>query len=592
MRPPPPNRYRDHWCGDLRLADAGATVRVAGWVHRRRDHGGLIFIDLRDRSGILQLVFHPDSAPAAHAAAHELRSEAVVSVSGTVAEREPVNVNPGLATGEIELAVAELDVLATSPTPPFPIDEDVPVDETLRLRYRPLDLRREPLRDALILRHRVTHEIRTVLERLDFLEIETPILTRATPEGARDFLVPSRLQPGSFYALPQSPQIFKQLLMIGGLERYYQIARCFRDEDQRADRQPEFTQLDLEMAFVTGEEVIAVTEAVMSAVFAVGDFELPPPPWPRMCFAEAIGRFGSDRPDRRFGLELRDVGEQVRGSQFRVFESVLGSGGAVWAINAGAHTLSRSDLDGLSEFVKRYGAAAVAPIPVGAGGDWGGNLAKFFAPEQVAATNAALDAHDGDTLLFVAERPDTVAKALGALRLELGERFELIDRSRHDILWVVEFPMFEHDQAGNLTAMHHPFTAPAPADGQRELDFTRPETLLSRAYDLVVDGSELGGGSIRTHDPAIQEQVFATIGLDADQAQERFGFLLDGLRFGAPPHGGIALGIDRIVATIAATDSIRDVIAFPKTASGSDPLTGAPAPVDPAVLRDLGLRLA
>jgi aspartyl-tRNA synthetase len=592
MRPPPPNRYRDHWCGDLRAADAGETVRVAGWVHRRRDHGGLIFIDLRDRSGLVQLVFHPDSAPSAHAAAHELRSEAVLSAAGTIVEREPANVNPGLATGEVELAVAEIEVLATSATPPFPIDEDVPVDETLRLRHRPLDLRREPLRDALILRHRVTHEIRTVLERLDFLEIETPILTRATPEGARDFLVPSRQQPGSFYALPQSPQIFKQLLMIGGLERYYQIARCFRDEDQRADRQPEFTQLDLEMAFVTAEDVIDVTEAVMSAVFAVGGFELPPPPWPRMCFAEAIGRFGSDRPDRRFGLELRDVGEHLRGSQFRVFESVLDRGGAVWAINAGAHPLSRSDLDGLSEFVKRYGAAAVAPIPVGAGGDWGGNLAKFFSPEQAAATNAALEAHDGELLLFVADDTETVAKALGALRLELGERFGLIDRSRHDVLWIVEFPMFEHDQAGNLSPMHHPFTLPAPAHGQSELDFAHPETLLSRAYDLVVDGSELGGGSIRTHTLEIQEQVFAAIGIDQREAHERFGFLLDALRYGAPPHGGIALGIDRIVATMVGGDSIRDVIAFPKTASGSDPLTGAPAPVDASALRDLGLRLA
>jgi aspartyl-tRNA synthetase len=339
--------------------------------------------------------------------------------------------------------------------------------------------------------------------------------------------------------------------------------------------------------------VIAVTEAVMSAVFAVGRFELPPPPWPRMCHAEAIGRFGSDRPDRRFGLELHDVGEHLRGSQFRVFESVLGRGGSVWAINSGGHELSRSDLDGLSTFVQRYGAAAVAPIPVGAGGEWGGNLAKFFSPEQVAATNVALEARDGDTLLFVADEPDVVAKALGALRLELGGRFDLIDRARHDVLWVVEFPMFERELAsGRLTAMHHPFTAPAPAHGAHELDFEAPETLLSHAYDLVVDGAELGGGSIRTHTPEIQQQVFSAIGIDPQEAQERFGFLLEALRYGAPPHGGIALGIDRIVATIARTDSIRDVIAFPKTASGSDPLTGAPAPVDAAALRDLGLRLA
>jgi aspartyl-tRNA synthetase len=592
MREPIPNRYRDRWAGELRATDAGGEVRVAGWVHRRRDHGGLIFIDLRDRAGLLQLVFHPDSAPAAHAAAHELRSEAVISVGGLVVERDALNVNPDLATGEIELSVREIEVLATSPTPPFPLDEDVAVEEVLRLRYRPLDLRREAMRDALILRHRVTREMREVLERHDFLEIETPILTAATPEGARDFLVPSRQQRGSFYALPQSPQIFKQLLMIGGFERYFQIARCFRDEDLRADRQLEFTQLDIEMSFVTAEEVLSVTEEVMSAVFAVGGFAVPRTPWPRMCFAEAMGRFGSDRPDTRFGLELHDVSELLRGSDFKVFQGVLDSGGVIRAINAGARELSRAEQDALSEFVQRYGAKAVAPITAGDGG-WRGNLAKFFSAEQIAAVNAELEANDGDLLLFVADSSDVAYAALGALRLELGERFGLIDHDRHDPLWIVEFPMFEYDkEAQRWSAMHHPFTAPAPAKGSEALDFSDPGALLSQAYDLVVDGSELGGGSIRTHTPELQEQIFETIGLSREQAQARFGFLLDALRYGAPPHGGIAFGIDRIVAIMAGRESIREVIAFPKTASGADPLSGAPTPIDAQLLRELGIRLA
>jgi aspartyl-tRNA synthetase len=591
-QPPASNRYRDHWCGDLRLSDASSRVRVAGWVHRRRDHGGLIFIDLRDRSGLLQIVFDPERAQAAHAVAHELRGESVVSVAGELVARSAANVNAELASGEVELVADEIELLATSPTPPFPIDDDGAVDEALRLRHRPLDLRREPMRDALVLRHRAVREIRETLERRDFLEIETPILTRATPEGARDFLVPSRLQPASFYALPQSPQIFKQLLMVAGFERYFQIARCFRDEDQRSDRQLEFTQLDLEMSFVTEDDVLAVTEEVMAAVFAAGGFATAPPPWPRMPFDEAIERYGSDRPDTRFGLELRDVGELVRGCEFRVFSSALDRSDVVWALNAGARELSRADLDGLSAFVQRFGAAAVAPIPVSGPGEWGGNLAKFFGAEHVSAVNERLDAQPGDLLLFVADRRAVAAKALGELRLELGARFELIDRERHDVLWVVDFPMFETDADGRWSAMHHPFTAPAPAHGASELDFGDPGSLRSRAYDLVVDGAELAGGSIRTHTPEIQQQIFGALGLDADEAQRRFGFLLDALRYGAPPHGGIAAGIDRIVAMMAGVDSIRDVIAFPKTASGQDPLTGAPEPVDAAALRDLGLRRA
>jgi aspartyl-tRNA synthetase len=577
--PPAPNRYRTKWAGDLRPTDVGEEVRVAGWVHRRRDHGGLVFIDLRDRSGLLQLVFHGlDDA-------HDLRPEWAISARGKLVARARENVNANIPTGEIELEVEELDVLAASPTPPFPLDEDVAVDETLRLRYRSLDLRREPMRDAIVLRHEILASIRDTLTARDFLEIETPILTKATPEGARDFLVPARTSPGNFYALPQSPQLFKQLLMMAGYERYYQIARCFRDEDTRADRQPEFTQLDLEMAFVTEEEVLATTEAVMSAVFAVAGFAVAAPPWPQMRFAEAIARYGSDRPDTRFGLEIHDVSEPLRGSEFKVFESVLAAGGVIRAINAGARELSRAEQDGLSEVVQRHGAKAVAPIYVDSGGRLRGNLAKFFTQDAVDLVLGELAASEGDLLLFVADQEHVAARALGALRLELGERFGLIDRSRHDVLFVRDFPMFEWSETERRwTAMHHPFTAPVGED------FSDPAKLLSRGYDLVCDGVELGGGSIRINTPEVQEQVFKVIGLSEQDARERFGFLLEALRFGAPPHGGIALGIDRIVAICAGRETIREVIAFPKTATGADPLTGAPAPVDGGTLRELGLR--
>ncbi len=584
MRPPAPNRYRDAWCGSLTAAQAGEQARVSGWVHRRRDHGGLIFIDLRDRSGLLQLVFHPDSSGPAFAAAERLRSEHVVSVAGELLRREEGNVNPNMPTGAIELAVAEMEVLADSATPPFPIDEEVAVDETLRLQHRSLDLRRESMRDVMVLRHRIVKTMRDVLDERDFLEIETPILTRSTPEGARDFLVPSRLQPGSWYALPQSPQLFKQLLMIAGYERYFQIARCFRDEDLRGFRQPEFTQLDLEMAFVEEEDVIGVMEAVMTAVFATADFTVAPAPWPRMAYDEAVLRFGFDRPDTRFGLEIADVSEHVRGSSFKVFEGVLGAGGVVRAFNAGAAggALSRSELDGLNEVVQRHGAKAAAPIVAGDGG-WRGNLAKFFSAEQIAAVNDALGAVDGDLLVFVADQAAVAAPSLGALRLELAERFGLIPEDSHEITWIVDFPMFEPGANGTLNAIHHPFTAPTGS-------FDDPAALRSRAYDLVLDGVEIGGGSIRIHDPAVQRQVFDALGLPEEEAKRRFGFLLDALRFGAPPHGGIAMGIDRIVAILAGRDSIRDVIAFPKTASGGDPLTGAPAPVDAGQLKEVGVR--
>jgi aspartyl-tRNA synthetase len=583
-QPPRPNGYRDTWAGDLRAGDAGRSVRVSGWVHRRRDHGGLIFIDVRDRSGIVQLVFHPDTSGDAFAAAERLRSEYVISVAGQVLERDAQNKNPNIPTGDVEVSVTEMTVLAEAETPPFPVDEDVEADEMLRLKHRAVDLRREPMQRMLELRHNIVKVMRDVLDERDFLEVETPILTRSTPEGARDFLVPSRLQPGAWYALPQSPQLFKQLLMIGGTERYFQIARCFRDEDLRGFRQPEFTQLDLEMSFVDEEDVIATMEDIMVAVFAAAGFDVPPAPWPRMSFADAMLRFGSDKPDTRFGMEISDVGEQLRGSDFKVFEGVLGSGGAIRAFNAGRREMSRSELDGLNEVVQRHGAKAVAPIVAGSGDTpWTGNLAKFFSTEQMSAVNEALGASEGDLLLFVADREAIAAAAIGALRLELGERFGLIPEGRHDLLWMVDWPLFEPtgDPAHPWTAIHHPFTAPTGRD------FSDPGGLGSRAYDLVLDGVEIGGGSIRIHDPAVQQQVFDVLGMGEEEARSRFGFLLDALKTGAPPHGGIAMGIDRIVAILMGRESIRDVIAFPKTASGGDPLTGAPAPVDERQLREL-----
>jgi aspartyl-tRNA synthetase len=584
--PPRANRYRDAWCAELTAARAGTQARVAGWVHRRRDHGGLIFIDLRDRSGIVQLVFHPESAPTAHGAAHDLRSEDVITAAGQVMMRDPENVNPNLITGEIELAVVELEQLADAETPPFPVDEDGKVDELLRLRHRPLDLRRPSLQEAIALRHRVVRTIREVLDARDFLEIETPFLTRSTPEGARDFLVPARAQPGSFYALPQSPQLFKQLLMIGGFERYYQIVRCFRDEDSRADRMTEFTQLDMEMAFVSEDDVIEAMEAVMGAVFEQSGFDVQAPPYRRMTFAEAVGRYGIDRPDTRFGLELHDLSEAVAGSGFQVFSAVLASGGVVKGINAGDRELARSDLDALTELAKQHGAKGLVWAFVQEDGTLRSPIAKFLGDDEIARIKNRLDAWPGDLLLIVADQVTTVGQSLSALRMELAHRFKLIPEGRHDILWVVDFPAFMWEEEGQRwDAVHHPFTAPKG-------DFDDPGSLSSRAYDLVLDGSEIGGGSIRIHQQDVQRRVFELLGIDEQEAQARFGFLLDALRYGAPPHGGIAMGIDRIVSILAGRDNIREVIAFPKATSGADPLTGAPAAVDGGQLRELGLRLS
>ena len=582
---PRPNGYRDAWCAQLTAERAGTEARVAGWVNRRRDHGGLIFIDLRDRSGVVQLVFHPETAPEAHARAHALRSEDVITAFGTVSRREPHNVNPNLVTGEVELSVANLEILADAETPPFPVDDGADVDEIIRLRHRALDLRRAQVQRTIALRHRVISTMREVLNERDFLEIETPYLTRSTPEGARDYLVPARIQPGSFYALPQSPQLFKQLLMIGGMERYYQIARCFRDEDTRADRQPEFTQLDIEMAFVDEDDVIDCMEAVMTAVFDREGFAVASPPWPRMTFGEAVSRYGIDRPDTRFGLELHDLGEALGGTEFKVFAGALSSGGVVRGINAGPRELPRSDLDALTELAKQHGAKGLVWAFVQEEG-WRSPIAKFLAPPELTAINQRLEAGPGDLLLIVADEVTTVGQTLSALRMELARRFEMIPDERHDILWVVEFPAFFWDPDGQRwDAAHHPFTSPAG-------DLNDPANLSSRAYDLVLDGAEIGGGSIRINRLDVQERVFELLGIGPEEATARFGFLLDALRYGAPPHGGIAMGIDRIVAALAGTESIRDTIAFPKAASGTDPLTGAPAPVDPGQLRELGLRPA
>ncbi|HET8977944.1 MAG TPA: aspartate--tRNA ligase [Solirubrobacteraceae bacterium] len=594
---PRANTFRDSWAGDLDARRADGFARVSGWVHRRRDHGGLIFIDLRERSGILQLVFNPETAPAAHAEAHKLRSEDVITASGTVAKRAPENINPNLATGEIELVVADLEILADAETPPFPVDEDGAVDENLRLRHRSLDLRRAPMQEAIALRHRVIQTIRRVLDERDFLEIETPFLTRSTPEGARDFLVPARIAPGSFYALPQSPQLFKQLLMVGGFERYYQIVRCFRDEDARADRLPEFTQLDVEMAFVEEQDVLETTEAVMAAVFQRAGFDVPSPPWPRMTHAEAMGRFGSDRPDTRFGLELVDLGGALAHTEFKVFSGALKGGGVVRGINAGARQLARSELDALTELAKQHGAKGLVWAFVEDHDDeqpWRSPIAKFLTGAEMTAVTHELHGRKGDVLLIVADAPAVVAQALGALRLEMARRFDLVPEGAHDIRWVIEFPMFTYrPDEGRWDAEHHPFTAPATQAGKpaTAADMDDPAGLLSRSYDLVLDGNEIGGGSIRIHRGDVQSRVFELIGIDEADAQQRFGFLLDALRYGAPPHGGIALGIDRIIALLAGRDNIREVIAFPKATSGGDPLTSAPAPVDDIQLRELGLRL-
>ncbi|MBS1679248.1 MAG: aspartate--tRNA ligase [Actinobacteria bacterium] len=584
---PAANGYRDAWCGRVLADRVDDEVRVAGWVNRRRDHGGLIFIDLRDRTGIVQLVFHPDTSGEAFELAHRLRAEDVLSARGKVVRRDEETINPALPTGEVEVAVAGAELLADSETPPFQIEgyaDDV--GEDTRLRYRYLDLRRAPMREALLLRHRLTAAMREFLGAEGFVDIETPVLTRSTPEGARDFLVPSRQQQGSFYALPQSPQLFKQMLMVSGFERYFQIARCFRDEATRADRQAEFTQLDVEMSFVCADDVIAVNERMLSHVFrAVGGPEVEIP-MQRMPYAEALDRFGTDRPDLRFGLELVDLGAALAGTEFKVFRSVLESGGSIRGINAGRREVPRKDLDGFISRAQELGAKGLV-WAFREGDGWRSPTAKFLSEAELAELNRLLGAEEGDLLLLVADKRPVVDAVLGQMRLDLGERFGLIDEAENRLVWIVDFPLFLYDEVEKrFDAMHHPFTAPAG-----ELDPNDPGAALSQAYDVVWNGQEIGGGSIRIHSAEVQQRVFAALGIDAETAEARFGFLLEALRYGAPPHGGIAYGIDRLVQRLAGVETIRDVIAFPKTASGFDLLTGAPAPVDAAQLREVGVAI-
>jgi len=580
------NGFRDTWCGQVLGDRVGGEARVAGWVHRRRDHGGLIFIDLRDRTGILQLVFHPEEAGGAFELGHKLRAEDVLSVGGSVVERSPETVNPDLPTGAVELKVTSAELLADAETPPFQIEGFAgEVGEDARLRHRYLDLRREQMREALVLRHRVTAAMREFLDREGFLDIETPVLTRSTPEGARDFLVPSRMQQGSFYALPQSPQLFKQLLMVAGFERYYQVARCFRDEDLRADRQPDFTQLDIEMSFVEIDDVLEVNERLLAHIFGrVGGPSLQLP-LRRLPYDEAISRYGTDRPDTRFGIELVDLDDILAGTEFKVFASVIGGGGTVRGINAGRREMPRSALDGLISRAQELGAKGLV-WAFREGDGWRSPTAKFLSAEELNALNERLGAEEGDLLLVVADKPRVANAVLAQLRLDLAAEFGLIPEGSDDLLWIVDWPLMEANEEGGWDPLHHPFTAPAAG-----FDSANPGAARAQAYDLVWNGQEMGGGSIRISDAGLQGKVFAALGIDEAEAEARFGFLLEALRYGAPPHGGIAYGLDRLVQRLADADSIRDVIAFPKTASGADALTGAPAPVDEPQLREVGLQL-
>ena len=582
---------RTHTCCELEADDVGKEVVLMGWVQRRRDHGGVIFIDLRDREGITQVVFNPDVNKKVHDKAHVIRNEYVLGVLGKVDNRPEGMINPKLKTGEIEVLVTELKILNSAQTPPFLIEDKVDVSETIRLKYRHLDLRRSRLQNNIILRHKASASLRNYLNNSGFLEIETPVLTRSTPEGARDYLVPSRVNPGQFYALPQSPQIFKQLLMISGFDRYYQIVRCFRDEDLRADRQPEFTQIDMEMSFVGEDDIIAVSEGMMKDLFKdVLDIDLKPP-FSRLTYDEAVGRYGLDKPDTGFGLELKDISDIVKNTGFKLFSSVVKKGGIVKALNAkGCINFSRKEIDDFTEFVAVYRAKGLAWIKVREN-EWQSPIAKFFTDDEKSALARRIEMEPGDLVFFAADQPKIANEALGQLRNLLGRKLGLIDKSVFNFVWITEFPLLEYDETGKrFQALHHPFTAPLEKD--YSLLTNDPLKVKSRAYDLVLNGSEIGGGSIRIHQKDIQEKVFNALGLKRETYEQKFDFLLSALESGAPPHGGIAFGFDRLVMLLCGQSSIRDVIAFPKTQKAACLLTNAPSKADKAQLEELYLKVS
>ncbi|MCF8063099.1 MAG: aspartate--tRNA ligase [Deltaproteobacteria bacterium] len=579
---------RTHDCGALRAGDAGREVVLMGWVHVRRDLGHLIFIDLRDREGITQVVFDPQVDEAVHERAHVLRSEWVVAVRGETAPRLEGQENPDMATGAVEVRAKELKILNRTEIPPFQVAGAVDASETLRLKHRYLELRRPRVFRRFRERHRIAACVRDYLNNEGFLEVETPFLTKSTPEGARDYLVPSRVNQGLFYALPQSPQLFKQLLMVSGFDRYYQIVRCFRDEDLRADRQPEFTQVDLEMSFADEEAVMALHEGMMAALYGTVHGKELTLPFPRLTFREAMDRFGTDRPDTRFGLEIHDLTGPAARSEFRVFRQVIDGGGVVKAVTvaAGAGGFSRKDLDELGASAAEWGAKGLAWAKVTEGG-WQSPIKKFFPEGLQEEMNRAAGAGPGDLLLLVSDRDETALYVLGMLRLHLARRLGLVKDDEPSFVWVTEFPLLEHDEEGRLAAVHHPFTSPMEEDLPRLAD--EPEAVRARAYDLVLNGSEIGGGSVRIHTRELQDEMFRVLGITTEEAEAKFGFFLEALRYGAPPHAGMALGFDRLVAVMTGAESIREVIAFPKTQRATCPLTGAPSRVDERQLEELGL---
>ncbi len=585
--------YKTHTCGDLRASHIGAQVTLAGWVHRRRDHGGVIFLDLRDRWGLVQVTAHPDVEPQAHAAAIDVRNEFVLQVRGVVRHRPAGMENPSLATGEIEVEAHEVRILNPARTPPFVLNEEKPVDEGVRLKYRYLDLRTDHMTRNLVLRHRVVKFIRDYMDGHGFIEVETPILFKTTPEGARDYLVPSRVHPGKFYALPQSPQQLKQLLMVAGIERYFQIARCFRDEDQRGDRQPEFTQLDLEMSFVDREDVMGLAEDLFTRLVAevTPEKRLLASPWPRLTYAEAMSRFGKDNPDLRFGMELKDVTDLAPGSGFKVFEEVVASGGHVRGLNVkGQAEWSRKQIDELLEFIRPYGAKGLAYLARTANGEVRSSFAKFLSPERLQALEARLEMQPGDLLLFVADRPSVVFESLGRLRVHLGERLGLCDPNLLAFCWIYDFPFVVWSETDRRwDPSHHLFTSPVLED--IALLDSEPGKARGQQYDLVLNNYEVGGGSIRIHDRELQEKVFKLIGLDPQVARERFGHMLEAFEYGTPPHGGIAPGIDRLCMVLAGEENIREVIAFPKNQQAADVMAGAPSVAEPQQLAELNIRV-